>query len=827
MCGACLGFLPHNLSRPARIFLGDGGSMPLGFAVAALTASAARTAEPSALALMTGVLLVGVPALDTSLVIVSRRRRGVSILTGGRDHLTHRTRRRMGTARRVAVVLGSAQALVSGLVVIATRSGSVTVVYLLLALVVCAAAVIVALESQASIATEPGMVNPEVPVTGETVPAHAVAAARGPGRLGLAAIAALAALGLGAGLSPLVSAYYGTGVWVPLGLILVVAAAAAAVARFQGITGPAIAAVIGVAGLGLWSLISTSWAQSAESATVDGNRWLAYAALLVLLAVLTRGRRRAGVLLVALGVGVAVVGVSVLLRMLGSDPNLLFLSGRLNAPLGYINGEGCVFAVGCWLGLALAERREGLLAGLGAAMAVAMACLALLSQSRGAAIASAVAVLVALVAVPGVRRRILALVTIAGGVALAARPVLHVYSVGQTAVSASVAHRAASAVLIAAVVTGVVWGALVAATAALERRDPRLAPVLARAGTALAVLALAVPAVAALARASSIDRTLHRQWHAFVHLSDEGSSSAAQTRLFSGAGNRYDYWRIAWHVFLAHPVAGVGAGNYSSWYYRDRRTGESIENPHSLELQVASELGLVGLGLLALMLAGVAVGARRLRAAARESLTARSLMVASVGAFVVWLVDTSGDWMHLLPGVSAIGLIAAAVLLASPAQADAERRPLAPGRRRVSLLAGTAGLAFLLAIAGASLLRSGLVQHYLDNAKGELGRQPAAAIRDAGRALRLDSANLDAYYVQAAGQARFDQAAAARATLLAAAGEDSHNFVTWTLLGDLEVRLRDFAAARTFYGKAHALDPRDPALAQLAADPASATGDDR
>jgi UDP-GlcNAc:undecaprenyl-phosphate GlcNAc-1-phosphate transferase len=36
LCGACAGFLPHNLTSPARIFLGDGGSMPIGFAVAAL-----------------------------------------------------------------------------------------------------------------------------------------------------------------------------------------------------------------------------------------------------------------------------------------------------------------------------------------------------------------------------------------------------------------------------------------------------------------------------------------------------------------------------------------------------------------------------------------------------------------------------------------------------------------------------------------------------------------------------------------------------------------------------------------------------------------------
>jgi UDP-GlcNAc:undecaprenyl-phosphate GlcNAc-1-phosphate transferase len=841
LCGACLGFLPHNLARPARIFLGDGGSMPLGFAVAALTASAARTAEPSLLALLTGVLLVGIPALDTTLVIVSRRRRGISILSGGRDHLTHRTRRRMGTARRVALVLGASQALVSGLVVIATRASSATVVYLLLAFVVCAAAVIVALETHATadaesseslaIASDAGaaVAEPERPVAvalperlAPPPPELPVDPATRSSWLGRAVLAALGAVGLAAGLSPLFSAYYSPGVWVPLGLLVVVAAAAVAVARPHSIPRPAVAAVAGLAGLGLWSLISSGWAQSAESATVEANRWLSYAALLLLATALTRGRRRASLLLVAVGVGIAVVAATVLARMLGGDPATLFVSGRLNSPLGYINGEGCVFAMGCWAALALAERRQPLLAGLGATGAVAMACLALLSQSRGAAIASFAALVVALVAIPGVRRRVLALAVIAGGVALAAGPVVRVYSTGQASVASPVAHHAAVSILAAAALTGAVWGALVALARTLERRDSRAQMLLSRCATGLAVLVLAVPILAAVVRASSIERTLRTQWHAFVHLSDTGGSSAtAQTRLFSGAGNRYDYWRVAGHVFAAHPLAGVGAGNYSAFYYRERRTQESIENPHSLELQTASELGVAGLALLALVLAAIAFGARRLRAAARSSLEARGLIVAATGMFVVWLVDSSGDWMHLLPGVSAVALVAMAVLLHSPAPAKLGRPRSLPARR-LPVLAGTAGVAFLLAVAGASLLRSGLVQRYLDSARAELRSHPAATIRDAARALRLDSANLDAYYLEAAGQARFDLAGPARSTLLAAARENPESFITWTLLGDLEVRLRDFGAARTFYGKAHALDPSDPALSRLAANPASA-----
>nr|WP_246851609.1 MraY family glycosyltransferase [Patulibacter sp. SYSU D01012] len=112
LAGACLGFLRHNLATPARIFLGDGGSMPAGFVVATLTMTAASAAAPGAQALPAGLLLVGLLLVDTTLVVLSRRRRGISILTGGRDHLTHRARRHLGTPRRVAVALGTTQVLV-------------------------------------------------------------------------------------------------------------------------------------------------------------------------------------------------------------------------------------------------------------------------------------------------------------------------------------------------------------------------------------------------------------------------------------------------------------------------------------------------------------------------------------------------------------------------------------------------------------------------------------------------------------------------------------------------------------------------------------------
>ena len=58
--------------------------MPLGFAVAATTMIGVSASTAAWQSLAMGLLLVGIPALDTALVTVSRRRRGISILTGGR-----------------------------------------------------------------------------------------------------------------------------------------------------------------------------------------------------------------------------------------------------------------------------------------------------------------------------------------------------------------------------------------------------------------------------------------------------------------------------------------------------------------------------------------------------------------------------------------------------------------------------------------------------------------------------------------------------------------------------------------------------------------------
>jgi UDP-GlcNAc:undecaprenyl-phosphate GlcNAc-1-phosphate transferase len=110
LSGACAGFLFFNLGRPARIFLGDGGSMPLGFVIAAAIMAIPTDLEPGGPGLLATIPLVGLLILDTALVMVSRARRGVNLLSGGRDHVTHRLLSWLPSPARVALVLGLAQA---------------------------------------------------------------------------------------------------------------------------------------------------------------------------------------------------------------------------------------------------------------------------------------------------------------------------------------------------------------------------------------------------------------------------------------------------------------------------------------------------------------------------------------------------------------------------------------------------------------------------------------------------------------------------------------------------------------------------------------------
>ena len=104
LVGACLGFLVYNFN-PATIFMGDAGSLFLGFILAAVGIKLRFPEGLQIVTWMVPVLIMGLPLFDTALVIVSRLRRGFNPLTTpGKDHVSHRLVA-MGYTRREAVLI--------------------------------------------------------------------------------------------------------------------------------------------------------------------------------------------------------------------------------------------------------------------------------------------------------------------------------------------------------------------------------------------------------------------------------------------------------------------------------------------------------------------------------------------------------------------------------------------------------------------------------------------------------------------------------------------------------------------------------------------------
>jgi UDP-GlcNAc:undecaprenyl-phosphate GlcNAc-1-phosphate transferase len=100
--GATIGFLMWNKS-PAKIYMGDAGALFLGVIISVATIRLNPGIIPTWKSLTIPVVLLAVPLLDTCVAVFSRLARGLSPLTGGKDHLSHRLVR-AGFSRRAAAV---------------------------------------------------------------------------------------------------------------------------------------------------------------------------------------------------------------------------------------------------------------------------------------------------------------------------------------------------------------------------------------------------------------------------------------------------------------------------------------------------------------------------------------------------------------------------------------------------------------------------------------------------------------------------------------------------------------------------------------------------
>ncbi|MFY9752155.1 MAG: MraY family glycosyltransferase [Candidatus Acidiferrales bacterium] len=133
--GAALGFLRWNFN-PAKIFMGDGGAMLLGFLMATLGLKIHPSSNPFPGIWLVPILILGAPIFDTTLVTISRSRRGLLPFTSpGKDHTAHRLSN-LGFGHRNAVLALYLLALVFGTFGILAALFSGAVAYVLLAVAV-------------------------------------------------------------------------------------------------------------------------------------------------------------------------------------------------------------------------------------------------------------------------------------------------------------------------------------------------------------------------------------------------------------------------------------------------------------------------------------------------------------------------------------------------------------------------------------------------------------------------------------------------------------------------------------------------------------------
>jgi UDP-GlcNAc:undecaprenyl-phosphate/decaprenyl-phosphate GlcNAc-1-phosphate transferase len=144
--GAALGFLRWNFN-PAKIFMGDGGAMFLGFLMATLGLKVRPEGAPWSLSWFVPVMILGVPVFDTILISISRSRRGLIPFTSpGKDHTAHRLSN-LGLGHRGAVLLLYGIAILSGSIGVLIPHLSIATAYLVAGVVVvCGLAGVLLLE---------------------------------------------------------------------------------------------------------------------------------------------------------------------------------------------------------------------------------------------------------------------------------------------------------------------------------------------------------------------------------------------------------------------------------------------------------------------------------------------------------------------------------------------------------------------------------------------------------------------------------------------------------------------------------------------------------
>lgn len=143
LAGSCLGFLRYNF-HPARIYMGDAGSLFLGLMLGSLAMNNAYT-ERNLLAATAPGLILGVPLFDMLFVMYVRKRRGLPVMLGSPDHVALRLRKWRLSTRQTVLASYGATLLLGGAAVamsLLDAAGAAVVMGLVVVAAVVAAALL-------------------------------------------------------------------------------------------------------------------------------------------------------------------------------------------------------------------------------------------------------------------------------------------------------------------------------------------------------------------------------------------------------------------------------------------------------------------------------------------------------------------------------------------------------------------------------------------------------------------------------------------------------------------------------------------------------------
>jgi hypothetical protein len=548
------------------------------------------------------------------------------------------------------------------------------------------------------------------------VTSTSVAAARTAGlELGRAALGVAVGLGL-AGIAFDNGGYFPTAwSWGALVALTVIAAALVLgdAVRPSALT---LASLGGLAGLAVWTWLALLWTDDRAATVLEGQRVLLYVAVLAALVLLVR-RSTAPVVLAATLVAIFLAsGYGLLTRLFPERLGVYdsVAAHRLEEPLTYWNALGVFAGMGALLALGFTARGRSL-----AGRALAGATLPLFFStiyftfSRGAWVATAVGLAVAVAADPRRLQLLLAALVLAPPSALAVLVSSHQDALTRTDAPLSAAshdgHQLAVYLLVLAALSALVaLGLALAERSIAPPRQVRLAF-----SGALVVLVVA-SLLTVFVRYGGPVTLVRKGYDAFTTTSGETPVNLNK-RLFTFSGSyRSELWHVAWDDYRDHPLLGAGPGTYEQYWNQHRPIQHKVRDAHNLYLEVLAELGPVGLLLLLLALGAPLVAGVLARG--------RPLGPLALAAYAAVLVHATVDWDWEMPAVMISALACAAALLAAADRRDAPSL-LSP---RVSAAAIVAGLALavvaFVGVIGASALAASddaLTKGRYDEAKSQ------------------------------------------------------------------------------------------------------------